>query len=224
MSDAFTSAARDQRSILERLIKGLPGISGYTDKELRRNADYRLRQLIADELDGQRNGLLDVQGKLLKGGGLAFLDDIDVAVTRLGTLVDRVRTASYGYAGFFDAVRIRKEELDALHRFDVALMENVATIEAAVSTLRQALADKSTISGAIDQVVASVDGLTQLFDRRSQAITSPELLTNAGYAPEVRTAGFEAYDLQTPDESAANQGGQSGPSSDVPPGFELINK
>ncbi|MGL4648851.1 MAG: hypothetical protein ACRC1H_05540, partial [Caldilineaceae bacterium] len=223
MSDAFTSAARDQRGVLERLIKGLPGISGYADKELRRNADYRLRQMIADELDRQRGSLLETQNKLLKSGGLAFLDDLDVAVGRVQTLADRVRTASYGYAGFFDAVRIRDQELDALHRFDVAMLQRVALLEGTVGALRATLDDKSTVAAAIDHTVNDVDQLTQLFDRRERAIVTPDLLTSAGYAPEVRTDEAGIYDL-TPVAAGSAQAAAFNtiPSGDYPPAPVLL--
>ena len=179
MSEQFIDAAKGQMNVFERLIKGLPGISGYVDKEMRRNADYRVRQMIYDELEVQKSALLGIQNKLLKGGGLAWLDDIDTVVNRVQTLADRIRTASYGYAGLFDTVRIREDELDALNRFDVALMGEVAKLEAAVSQLSASLGDKSTIGSLIDQAAAAVDDLTKMFDRRERAILSPDLLTGA---------------------------------------------
>ena len=179
MSDQFIEAAKGQMNVFERLIKGLPGISGYVDKEVRRDADYRVRQLIHEELDVQKSTLLGIQNKLLKGGGLAWLDEIDTVVNRVQTLADRIRTASYGYAGLFDTVRIREAELDALNRFDVALMGEVAKLEEAVSQLSASLGDKSAIGGLIDQATAAIDDLTKMFDRRERAILSPDLLTGA---------------------------------------------
>lgn len=250
MSDAFTSAAREDRNVLERLIKGLPGISGYADKELRRNADYRLRQLIAGELEAQRTSLLAVQNQLLKGGGLAYLTDVDSAVNRLQTLTDKVRTAAYGYAGLFDAVRVREEELDALHRFDVAMLQAVAGLDAAVAALQAGLADRATLGAAIAAAAGEVDALSRLFERRSQAILSPELLTSAGYAPQVRAPEGGDFDLSPaaplatgakpatapePPSAAAFDAGDftltptgtpaapSGP-AETPSGFELIDK
>jgi hypothetical protein len=40
------------------------------------------------------------------------VDDLEGAAIKLRQFIDRVRTASYGYAGFFDAVKVRSEELD----------------------------------------------------------------------------------------------------------------
>ena len=38
------------------------------------------------------------------------MDDVDDAIVKLQTLIDRVKTASYGYAGLFDAVRIKEAQ------------------------------------------------------------------------------------------------------------------
>lgn len=188
MSDQFVEAAQEQMGAIERLLKGLPGISGYVDKEMRRDADYRVRQMTYTELEKQKSVLLDIQNKLLKGGGLAWLDDVDVAVGKLQTLADRVRTASYGYSGLFSSVRIREDELNALHRFDVALMSEVAKVETAVTQLRNSLGDKNAIGGLIEQVIDTVVALTMLFDRRERAILSPELLADASFVPAVESA------------------------------------
>ncbi len=39
MSDQFVDFAKSQMGAVERLLKGLPGIGGYIDKELRRQDD-----------------------------------------------------------------------------------------------------------------------------------------------------------------------------------------
>ena len=117
-------------------------------------------------------------------GGLSFVDSVDRTVTKLQTLSDRIKTASYGYAGLFDSVGIEKDQLDALHRFDVNLLTSVATIETSVAGLAQSLGDKSTIDPAIRTVDGAINDLTATFDRRGQAIVSPDLLT--GYTEPVK--------------------------------------
>ena len=185
MSDQFVESAKSQQNVIERLLKGLPGIRGYVDKELRRNADYRVRQMIGEELDRAKGALLDVQNKLLRSGGLTWLDDIDLAVSRLQTLSDRVKTASYGYAGLFDAVRIREDALNALHRFDTALMGEVAKIETSVASLRSSFSDKAAVGTLVDSVINSISDLTMKFDRRERAIIAPDLLTDNDFTPRI---------------------------------------
>jgi vacuolar-type H+-ATPase subunit I/STV1 len=185
MSDQYVEEAKKNMNVLERLIKGLPGISGYVDRELRRDADKRLRDLIANQLEEQKQNLLDIQRRLLSEGGLAFLDDIDSSMQKLQLLIDRVRTASYGYAGLFDAVRIREEQLKALHSFDVALAGRVAAVENAVTALAAAVTNKENIEKLSAQLNDIMTELNNMFGKRQEAIIAPDLLTNAGYAPTV---------------------------------------
>ena len=146
MSDQFVDAAKERMGAIERLLKGLPGIRGYVDKELRRDADKRLRDLIAQELEVQKQALLEVQRTLLEGKGLLWLDNVDQAVQKLQILIDRIKTASYGYAGLFDPVRVREEALDALHRFDQTLAERTVDVKMAVDGLRKSVNEIGDIS------------------------------------------------------------------------------
>ena len=185
MSDQYVEAAKSNMGALERLLKGLPGIRGYVDKELRRDADKRLRMLIANQLDEQKQALLDIQKTLLKNGGLTWLDDVDEAIRKLQILVDRVKTASYGYAGLFDAVRIQEEQLDALHKFDVALAGRIVAVENAVTAVATAVTSKENIQTSIDQVTSVIAELNTMFGKRNEAIIDPALLTDATFVPNI---------------------------------------
>lgn len=191
MTDPYVDKAKEGMGAIEQLLKGLPGIRGYVDKELRRDADKRLRETIANGLEEQKKNLLDLQKKLLGSGGLAWLDDVDGAVQKLQLLIDRVRTASYGYAGLFDAVRIREEQLDALHRFDVALAGRVVAVENAIKSLADAVATNGNVQALSDQLTGVVSDLNTLFNKRQEAIIAPDLLTGSDYAPEVEVKSNE---------------------------------
>jgi hypothetical protein len=201
MENRFVDKAKENMGTLERLFKGLPIIRGYVDKDLRRESDYRLRQMLATELEAEKQRLYAVQKSLLKSGGLLYTDDVDVAVQKLQTLVDRIKTASYGYAGLFSAVKIREEQLETLRRFDVALAARVIEIREAIDALAASIQDRSAISGAIDGLVAKLVELNQLFDRRHQAVDDPELLQEAN-APDVEDLWLEAADRYAGDPPA----------------------
>ena len=184
MSDQFVDAAKERMGAIERLLKGLPGIRGYVDKELRRDADKRLRELIAQELEVQKQALLEVQRMLLEGNGLLWLDNIDQAVQKLQILTDRIKTASYGYAGLFDPVRIREEQLDALHRFDQSLANRTVDVKMAVAALRKTVSEAGDIGDAIRKLVDLVAELNNVYSKRHEAVLSPGLLEAPGYVNE----------------------------------------
>ena len=181
MSDQFVDAAKERMGAIERLLKGLPGINGYVDKELRRDADKRLRDLIAQELETQKQELLAVQRMLLEGGGLLWLDNVDRAVQKLQILIDRIKTASYGYAGLFDPVRIREEQLDALNRFDQAMANRTVDVKMAIASLRKAVEEGGDIGGATRKLTDLVAELNNVYSKRYEAILSPGLLETPGY-------------------------------------------
>ncbi|NJN81217.1 MAG: hypothetical protein HC802_02295 [Caldilineaceae bacterium] len=185
MPDQYVELAKENMGALERLVKGLPGIQGYVDKNLRRDADKRLRTLIAGQLEEQKQRLFDIQQKLLKGGGLKWLDDVDGAIQKLQILIDRIKTASYGYAGLFDAVAIREEQLDALHRFDVALAGRVVMVENAVDALAAAVANKEDVGVIADQLTDIVAELNNMFNRREEAVLDTALLLDTSSVPEI---------------------------------------
>ena len=187
MSDQFVDAAKERMGTIERLLKGLPGIKGYVDKELRRDADKRVRELIAQELEVQKQALLEIQRMLLEGKGLLWLDNIDQAVQKLQILTDRIKTASYGYAGLFDPVKIREEALDALHRFDQAMAGRVADVRVAILSLRAAVSDSGDIGAATRKLTDLLADLNNLYTKRHEAILSPDLLETPGYVSEVES-------------------------------------
>ena len=172
MTDSFVEKADKSMGAIERVLKGLPLVHEYTDKELRREADHRLRQLLVTELEQEKQRLYDVQKKLLRSSGLAWIDDADGAIQRFQTLIDRIKTASYGYAGLFAAVKIQEAQLDALHRFDVALAERAQEINERIDALEASATEWEAIGPAIEAVNDTVTELQRLFDERSQAITT----------------------------------------------------
>jgi hypothetical protein len=181
---------------IERLLKGLPGISGYVDKELRRDADKRVRELIAQELEVQKQALLEVQKMLLEGGGLLWLDNVDQDVQKLQILIDRIKTASYGYAGLFDPVRIREEQLDALNRFDQAMANRTVDVKMAIANLRKAVTEGGDVGDAVRKLTDLLAELNNLYSKRYEAILSPGLLETPGYMNDT-----EQPDVPDPAES-----------------------
>lgn len=200
MSNLFVGKAKDEMGAIERLLKGLPIIRGYVDKELRREADYRLRQTLADELNAEKQRLYTLQQKLMRSGGLRYVDDVDGAVQKLQTLADRVRTASYGYAGLFSAVKIQEEQLDALHRFDVALAARTYEIHEAIDQLGAAIESSDGIEAATDALTVKLADFNQLFDERHRAVENPDRLE--GNAPAVDEGWMQAADQQASDQAS----------------------
>jgi len=128
---------KEKMSGFEQLVGKIPGYKGYKEKEMRREADKLLRDAIASRMRTVKTQLDSLQNDLIGAGKIDLLDETGSAATQLQTFIDRVRTASYGYSGLFDATRVKEEELDQVYEFDNALMSYVERIENAIAAARE---------------------------------------------------------------------------------------
>lgn len=155
---------------LERVVSSLPGIRGYRDKEMRRDADKQVREALAAELKLRRNRITGLQQDLLSSGGLLWMDDIERIVGRLQLLIDRVKTASYGYAGLFDLERVKEDDLDRLAEFDQALFADLPRLDQAIDELEKAVQANEGVQPAVKTVADMLAGLNERFAKRAEAM------------------------------------------------------
>jgi hypothetical protein len=171
MLDDLMGKAKDQMNVVENVIAGVPGIKGYKEKELRRETDKTVRTMVARQLDDQKVRLTNLQVDLVNNGQLGLLDDMERAATKMQTLSDRVRTASYGYAPLFDDARVKEAELDALAQFDLAMIEDVARIQTIIDGMG-ALAGRPDAEWmeSIRALTTILDNLNTQFGHRGEVI------------------------------------------------------
>jgi hypothetical protein len=169
MADIY-ERAEEQRNALERVIDAIPGWGGYQKRQRRREADRLLRQTLADKLSEQRRRLDKAQKELLNHGRLDLVDDVESAVTQLKTFTDRIRFASYGYAGLFDAVKIGENELQQIYDFDAALLEYVERLDTANDHLRNAISEDEGLEEVVDVIEDIVREANDTFDQREHLI------------------------------------------------------
>lgn len=162
---------KSSRSGLEKLLASIPGLKGYMEKEWRRNSDKLLREHVAQLLDEQRRRITELQQQLVAGGKITLLDDLGRAETKLNGLIDRIKTASYGYAGFFDAVHVDEAELEALYAFDYTLITEAGKIGEAISSVEAAMDDEEGPGAAIKELTATVEAARATWNKRESAIT-----------------------------------------------------
>ena len=159
----------DNMSGFEKLVAKIPGYKGYKEKEMRREADTLLRDHIYGVLSEQRQRIEDIQGDL-GIEHLEYVEQLGKARRRLQTLADTIHTAAYGYAGLFDAVRVREEELDALYAFDDELLTRPDDIVAGIDSLQAAIDNSEGLRGAIRELTNTITQLQQLYNRRKDVI------------------------------------------------------
>jgi hypothetical protein len=168
----MTANSGDQRNWLERLGDKIPGYSGYVDRERRRDIDKLHREHLADRLRRLKAPLTDLMRELSSSGRLFEVTPVDSAIKKIDHLENRVRFASYGYSGFFDVVKIEQPQLDAIYRFDLALVEHVDKLEAEVNELKTKAGTAEGLKGATQELATALDETNRVFDERSRAINN----------------------------------------------------
>lgn len=152
MSDLYERVV-SQQDALKKLLAKLPGFKGYFIRTDRRAADKLLRETIAGKFQAQWQRLSAIQRDLVSSGNLDVLDDIEIGAIRLRQFIDRVKTAAYGYAGLFDAVKVKEEELEKVYQYDLTLLEMADEVTGAIDNLE--------VSIGTDGFPASIRNLNQ---------------------------------------------------------------
>lgn len=169
MGDDLVERVQGDQNKVERLVSRIPGYRGYKRKEQRREADKLLRLEVARRYEEQLRRLGEVQYTLSEKGQLALLASLERAASKLQLLIDRLRTAAYGYAGLFDALKVDEEVLDRLYDFDYAMLEGVEDLSASIDALDQAV-EEGDISARADDLLDRLTTLNNTFTRRQDVI------------------------------------------------------
>lgn len=161
----LTEKIQSSQSKFESLVSKIPGYGGYKKKEQRRDADKLLRLYVAKKYEEQLTKLNQIQYDLTMQGRLRVLVPLERASMKLQLLIDRIKTASYGYAGLFDAIKIKEDELTKLYQFDEAMLESVDGLAAALAAVA-AKGEVGDPSAETAQLVQLLEELNTTFSQR----------------------------------------------------------
>lgn len=170
MSDFFSRITQEQDPF-KKLATYLPGFSGYVERQNRRAADKLLRETIARRFEDLWTRASRLQAELVSQGQIALVDEMENAAIQLRTFADRIKTAAYGYSGFFDALKIDAAKLEQLYQFDLAFFELAKQVEQTLDTLEASLQDEAALKSAIRQLTTWAHEANQVFDHRREAMT-----------------------------------------------------
>lgn len=172
MLDDLTEKVQSSQNKFEDLVSKVPGYAGYKQKEQRREADKLLRLHVARQYEEQLRRLQEVQYALTARGRLASIVTLERAAMKLQLLIDRIKTASYGYAGVFDAIKVDEDALDRLYSFDLAMLEGVSELSALLDKLSEAADAEAVTAAEANDLVMALERLNTTFGQRQDVILS----------------------------------------------------
>jgi hypothetical protein len=137
----------------------VPGYRGYKMKELRREADKLVRNYMYQMLKSSEDDLRVVLQKLVENQMSDLWKDSDKLIADLDTVSSEINHASYGYAGFFDAVRVNDDRLDKMLDYDSKMIDNVASLSIKTKQLRNDI-----LNGRLENVLVSMKDIRTVVD------------------------------------------------------------
>jgi len=168
MSDILGKVTADQ-DFFKKILAKIPGFKGYIERGDRRMSDKILREKITDEFETHYQRVSSLQRDLISQGELQYIDDLEAGALKLRQFIDRVRTASYGYAGLFDAIKIKQDELDQVYQYDYALLELSDEVRGAVDNVETSIGTEG-LEAALRHLQTVSQQCVNAFNKRSEVM------------------------------------------------------
>jgi len=174
MSDIFDKVTGDQ-DFIKKILAKVPGFKGYIERGDRRMSDKLLRDSVANEFETLYQRVSSLQRDLIMQGEIGYIDDLEAGALKLRQFIDRVRTASYGYSGIFDAIKIKQEELEQVYQYDQALLGLSDEVSSAIDNIETSIGTEG-LDAAIRHLISVSQQCVDAFNKRSEVMK--------GLAPE----------------------------------------
>lgn len=213
------------QDFFHRVANMIPGYTGYQDKERRREADKELRMFLARRFREQHAALARTQQQLARSRHLEAIGEVDRLGGVLQRFIDKLETASQGYAGLFDPVKVQEPELDQLYTFDAALTSQLQQVTDDVAAIGAAAQQGSgpapaTTAGAapdlptaLSKLSTTLDALLQTWNHRNEVIMSGRPMPEADFnkfRANAGVAGAPGVPQGAPGGYPPQTGGQPG--------------
>ena len=166
--EEFFEKVKSQQDPFKRLASIIPGFGGYIERQNRRAADKLLRETVARRFDEQWKRASQIQVEMVSAGLIRYVDDMERAALQLRTFIDKISTASYGYSGLFDAVKINEKELEAIYQYDAAFFDLAEQVARALDHVEASLGDEGALPAAIRNVTSIARMAVENYNRRSE--------------------------------------------------------
>ena len=172
----YLGKVRGERSLLEKIMGYIPGYRGYKEKELRRESDRLVRMEVVNRLKTAKTAFRRTFANPSAVQKLSGDDTyrFDAFNSRLDRVTQRIDRAVAGYAGMFDAIKVKENKLDSVIQHDLSLIERAESIKADVEKTVSIEPGTDEWRTAMDALVSKIEELDSLVNERSNLLRGLE--------------------------------------------------
>ena len=172
MSDLLDKVTSDQ-DIFKKLGSKIPGLGDFIARQNYRAADKLLRETIADHFEVLYKKISSLQTDFINQGQIIYVDDLEKSALKLRTFIDKVRRASYGYSGLFDATKINEEELARVYQYDSAMFDLEGEVDRAIDNVEASMGSDG-LPAAIRHLTGKAQECLDVFNKRDEIMQQAE--------------------------------------------------
>lgn len=169
LSDKIFSQVSGDIDPFKKIVSYIPGFKGYIERQSRRDSDKLLRETIAGRFEELWQRVSALQRDFISRGEIASVDDLEAAAIQLRTFADRVRRATRGYSGLFDAVKINEAELGQIYTYDATMLQLSDDVGRAIDNVEASIGSDG-LPAAIRNLVSTARHCQQVFDQRQEVV------------------------------------------------------
>ncbi|HDJ66701.1 MAG TPA: hypothetical protein ENF33_03200 [Nitrososphaeria archaeon] len=168
----YLNKVERERGLLEKIMSYIPGYRGYKKKELRRESDRLVRMEAVNRLRVAKDSLKSSLANPFIVQKISGEDSfkLDTLIYRLDRVTQKIDRAVAGYAGIFDAIKVREDKLDEILKHDLKLIENADEIKKDVEKMVGLEPGTDDWKKALEELIAKVRELDNLVDKRADIL------------------------------------------------------
>ncbi len=171
LKDQIFSKVTGSEDVFKKIVAKIPGFKGYIERQARRDSDKMVRDTIFNRFRELEGRVSAIQRDFISQGDINYVDELEASAIKLRTFADRVHTASRGYSGVFDAVKINEAELAKLYEYDSAMLDMVDQVGKAIDNI-EASVGTDGLPAAMRNLESISRQCIEIFDRREDVFTS----------------------------------------------------
>lgn len=168
----YLGKVRGERSLLEKIMGYIPIYRGYKEKELRRESDRLVRTEAVNRLKTAKTAFRRTFANPTIVQKLAGDDTYryEALTSRIDRVTQRIDRAVTGYAGMFDAIKVKEDKLDSVIQHDLSLIENAELIKVDVEKATRIVVGTEDWRTAMDMLISKIEEFDRLIDERSNIL------------------------------------------------------
>ena len=149
-----------EESVLDRILKRIPGFGGYVDQKVRQENDEKTRRFVTDQLQTSKTDLDRFAKQLVDALRIDDVAQWEALRDEIDSIIQRLRSQLPGSSSFFGLSDIDEDRLEDLYDCDANLMDYSVEL----SDMTKGLSSESTLVG----VKSAVEKLQTELSKRTR--------------------------------------------------------